>query len=240
LVLWVEGVTDAAIQGPSVAEDRTEGVVGALIPLIRRALQRELAIPEEDFDRLLSMDRIETAWIGAKLRDARHRPGRFGSGAELSGRARKLMIALTSAKAREPDAMVIAVWDRDARPERLSDRDEILRALRASRYEGLAVGVCVEEVEAWLLADAGCFRKCFGAGPAKLPGSVEALADPKSALDAVLEGYPEAESEHLPSVYRKLAEQIDVDVLERVCPSGFGRFRDALRELIVPVLVRGP
>jgi hypothetical protein len=237
-VLWVEGVTDASIRAPSDADNRSEGVAGALIPIVWRTLQRELAIPEDQFDRLLGTGQLEVASIASKLREARHRPGRFGAGAALSGRARKLMIVLTSAHAREPDAMVIAVWDRDAKPEHLSDRDDILGALRASGYMGLAVGVCIEEVEAWLLADAGCFRRCFGAGPQKLPGSVETLVDPKSVLDSVLEGYPQREGDRLPDTYRRLAEEVDLEVLERMCPSGFGRFREALREFIVPVLAQ--
>jgi hypothetical protein len=81
----------------------------------------------------------------------------------------------------------------------------------------------------------GAFKRCFGRGPrGGLPGAPEAEEDPKAALDSVLAEYELDESRT--AVYRRLADTIDIDVLQRSCTRGFGELRRALAELVAPHL----
>lgn len=239
LILWVEGRTDASVperDSPQPAQ-RARAAGGALLPIIRNVLRAELSdtVPAARLEPALGDDRFATEWLGAKLRNAHHRPGFARGESGLSGRARKLMIALMNERARDPDALLIAIWDRDASPEQLEDRDSILRALR-SNPTGMAVGVCVEAVEAWLLADPAAYKRCFGRGPAAPPRAPESIVRPKRALDDVLEELGCDLHDDRPALYRRIAEEVDIRVLMDACPVGFAKLVEALRAGIAPTL----
>jgi hypothetical protein len=154
----------------------------------------------------------------------------------LDHERRKLLGALEESRREHPGVLVIALWDRDRKPKRVQDRDTILAHLREHGARGVVVGVCVEEVEAWLLADPGAFRRCFGKGPEAPIGAPESRPDPKATLLGILESY--GVEDDYPAHYRALAEHVDIAVLRRNCPQGFGSLCEASAELLLPALAR--
>jgi hypothetical protein len=234
LELWVEGVTDARYPaitsrgseqiGASVRPERPLG--GALVPVLRKALEASGKNPPVMDAVPLKHRLAETVSFGG---GRRKQP-------ELSNYARKVLVAIQRARSRDQSKLILAVWDRDGRDEPLQDRDGLHEVFRSSGEDGAAVAVCVEEIEAWLLADPAAFRRCFGRGPrAGLPGAPEEEPHPKERLASVLQDL-EIEERDMAALYRKLAEHVDVDTLTKHCPRGFGELRKALRELIEPCL----
>jgi Domain of unknown function (DUF4276) len=228
LELWVEGPTDARTHRPGIREDEASRAVGgALIPLIRKALGEDAPPLEE----------IAAYRLTGKLRGVT-RLGDRDRRRQLSTKGWKVLAAIDQARSHEPRTAIVAIWDRDGEDEPLRDRKIIQEALEERGSGGACVGICVEEVEAWLLADPSAFRGCFGRGPkGGLPGQPEAEADPKATLEAVLSEY-EQESGRA-EIYRKLAENIDLTVLKQKCPRGFGELCQALEQGLRPFLRAG-
>jgi hypothetical protein len=122
------------------------------------------------------------------------------------------------------------VWDTDREKEKIKHRNLIREQLDRQAAHDRVVGVCVEELEAWLLADGGAFRKTFGRGPAQLPGSPESLSDPKKALTDVLNGFENVGP--LNDALANLASNVDLETLRNACPKGYGELRDDLRTAV--------
>lgn len=237
--LWVEGPTDARTRwrgGVEGEEERPPVEGGALVPLVRKVLESaegmsRTALDEALPEREMHAHRLQNRFRDiTKLDDGERRR-------KLSLKGWKVLAAIDKARHQSPETLVVAVWDRDGEEAPLRDRELILDALRKQGASGAAVGICVEEIEAWLLADPGAFRRAFGRGPTSgLSSSPEDERDPKAKLDAVLAGYPNSDIDDRAAAFRRLAEAIDLETLARSCPRGFGAFRDALRELIAPLL----
>jgi hypothetical protein len=172
LELWVEGAMDARSARADLPEAEAAAIEGgALVPLVRKLLASAEGMTPELFDELLPEESVRASLLRSRLRERIHLPGGKRK-ANLSVKAQKLIAAFDSSMTGRDDTMVIAIWDRDGEAGPLELRDEVLGYLRSRGTTGAAVGVCIEEVEAWLLADAGAFRRCFGRGPASgLPGA---------------------------------------------------------------------
>ncbi len=242
LELWVEGSTDAVTHGRW--EEAEQGVKptgaagGALIPLVRGALASTPPLTCETLEEILPEKRMVAHRLPRKLRDVVGLGGRRRD-VQISNHAWKVLAAIDKARSADPDTLVLAVWDRDGNEEPLRDRDGLHELLRRRGEQGVAIAICVEEVEAWLLGDPAAFRKCFGRGlKTGLSGAPEAEPRPKEKLHTIL-GELGVEREDFPVLYRELAEKVDLDTLTRSCPRGFGELRKALRELVVPCLVSG-
>lgn len=224
LELWVEGPTDARICRPEgEALGRDGPLEGALPPLVRKALGEDA--PSEDritAYRLTGRLRKVTRLDNRKLRQ------------RLSTKGWKVLAAIDQARGNDSQTAIVAIWDRDGEDEPLRDRDLIHETLRERGAMGACVGICIEEIEAWLLADPGAFKRCFGHGlRGGLPGKPEDDPDPKATLDDLL---PQDVEDGRAVLYRKLAEAADIAVLERKCPRGFGDLVRALDEFIRPRL----
>lgn len=237
LELWVEGPTDASrdLGGEAPAEPE-----GALVPIVRSVLQRLSGLSSDAFARVLPEGNLRVHFLRERFRAAASLPG--APKRQLSGRVRKALQTFQNLSVLHPQTLFVAFWDCDSEPVNLQDRDEIHRELRGRGERGLAVGVCVQMLEAWLLADAGAFRRCFGRGPAEgFPGRPESIQAPKGPLTALLEEY-EARLRFggTAAAYREIAKHIDLDVLAANCPKGFGRFREDAREFLIPLLAAEP
>lgn len=156
----------------------------------------------------------------------------------VSGYPRKAHLAIEEARIRGCTAVAIVVdRDRTEGGSRLAQlregRDLAEKSGNPLAYRA-ALGVAVEMVEAWLLADEQALNEALGLDP-KAP----AIPDPEG-----LDGGPKTES-YPKTVFRKLvergravsgapyddvAERVRLDVLERRCKLGFAPFAEELRK----------
>ncbi len=139
------------------------------------------------------------------------------------GFSAKVRVAMADAEARGLDGVVFVI-DQDGCPERAQ---ELREGRSKGEREGLAVptavGVAVEMLEAWLLADEAALSRVLGVvRPGSLP-QPESLSDPKSKLKELdehdrFDGDAVARGE-------AIAETADLEVLCKRCPKGFEPFR---------------
>ena len=224
LLLVSEGALDVGAAGrdPGGAAhgevDESRGAVGVLV---RRVLEQRFGREVQDWE-------IE--------RDVLPRVHRASE--SVSGYPRKVHLAIEEARIRGCSSVAVVV-DRDrteggARLSELRDGRDL-----AEKYENplaykTALGVAVETVEAWLLADEQALNEALALDP-KAP----AIPDPEG-----LGGGPKTES-HPKNVLRKLirragvtsaapyddvAERVRLDVLERRCAAGFAPFAEEVRQ----------
>lgn len=135
---------------------------------------------------------------------------------------------------------VVAVADRDGyvqqrRLEKMIDgRDE------ASRELGIdgAVGLAIEKIEAWLLADEEALRKATGDKSIQRQRAPESLASPdkrcennaKYRLQQLISNAHPADPT-FSKVYADIASAADLVTLAERCPKGFAPFADDVRRL---------
>lgn len=136
----------------------------------------------------------------------------------------------------EPAAPVVIVVDRDRDEDRLATL-QAGRAL-AGDPSRCVIGLAVEMLEAWLLADRKAWKTVFPwARTIPLPdkpeqswGKAESPNHPKQLLQAALRACKvEDPRVTLPSLIR-LAEEIDLGHLAEICPEGFGALATEIRE----------
>ncbi|MBI4699815.1 MAG: hypothetical protein HY744_01390 [Deltaproteobacteria bacterium] len=233
--LWVEGPTDANTGADGALR-------GALPPMVKRTLA-ELA--NTDGTEVC----IEPQILSTVLRDLKVRIGLAGKRGQYSLHAKKILTAFE--KVLHAGRLAIAVWDADGRPERVRDRNQILGDLRERGKKGAVAGTCIPCVEAWLLADEGGFKRCFGIGPATgVPGDPEAWTGTSQALKEKLHEVIRSCKEASPNLehdvcstsacYGRLAEKTDLAALASKCPKGYGALREALNEFLVPCFCTEP
>jgi len=127
-------------------------------------------------------------------------------------------------------------------PERLKilrEHRERVWSKKDRLFIPVAVGVAIEKFEAWLLADEAALRKTLGSSsplgplvsPEELKGRKGGPDDPRARLKAWLE-----QDRLGPRTYQEqvvaVVEAMDLDTVSRVCPEGFGAFReDVVRQL---------
>jgi hypothetical protein len=162
------------------------------------------------------------------------RLGRLHGG---KGFKRKARIAINEARRQGYDCVVIVI-DRDGRRQKngrlqaLNDgRDEALR----TAYFPTAIGVAIETMEAWLLADERALSECLGRAvdkqpsPEKLSGKKGTPEHPKTRLNTLIDGDDG-------KLKQRIAEQVDLPTIERRCPKGFKPFADEIRAHLCPAL----
>ncbi len=212
LELWVEGSSDRL----------------GLPNIVRRMLRDLSGMSEQAFDQLIPPERVSFKVLGTVLTSTQAFPGFKGN---YSSHVRKILAAFS--KVPNGEALVVAVWDRDGRKDRLDDRNAVNEHLLRHAKLGKATAVCVEKLEAWFLADPQSYKKVFGRGPASgWPGDPEAASDPKALLKNLDIGDGNKAIDRLDN----LADAMDLKVLAKVCSLGFGSFMDDARNLIVPKL----
>ncbi len=157
------------------------------------------------------------------------------------GYANKLCVLLGLKEGREADAVVVVV-DRDG--ERNKDRIEELnkgRDILQENGQPCAVGVAVELIEAWLLADEVGLRHGLGDDAIQRQPDPESLTsrdekseqNPKGRLQRIIEkalgDCPE--SIDFPAHYAAIAGAAKFETIEERCPAGFAPFSRQVRTL---------
>jgi hypothetical protein len=167
---------------------------------------------------------------------------RSGRPMRAGGKAKQLRDAVLAGL--QDHTAVIALVD--ARAEELEslrrDVSEILAQCREREPDArVAIGVAVQEIEAWMLADphgrVAAFGPAVGAQP--VPDDLEAVADPK-ALWRERAGQCPAPDAVDPALHAdvqrsKVWEALRSDVVRRACPAGFAPFADAVEGVILAV-----
>jgi hypothetical protein len=217
-----EGALDVGTSGRRAVDyDASDERRGAVSVLVRRLLEQKWGREVADWE----LER-------AVLPRAHHRSE------EVSGYPRKVLLAITEAAARKCSSVVIVVdRDRTDGGSRLAELREG-RALAEADGKPLAyrtaLGVAIEMVEAWLLADEKALNEALGLAP-----PTPAIADPEQ-----LDGGPRTDT-YPKSVFRSLvkrgsadsgtpyddvAARTRLDVIERRCRAGFAPFAQEVRE----------
>jgi hypothetical protein len=120
----------------------------------------------------------------------------------------------------------VLVIDEDGHAERASELSA------AQQYAGAAFprafGIAIRTFDAWMLADERALTTVLGC-PIDRPPAPESLTNPKQYCKRLLEatGGQLSQSE----MYAKLAEVIDLAMLEDRCPKGFAPFAARVRQL---------
>ena len=134
-------------------------------------------------------------------------------------------------------AVVLVDRDRTKPRERLAALRRQRERLRGDAKRPLpipmAVGVAVETIEAWLLADEITLCDVLGlphpeqpmGSPEKLDGGPGETTHPKYVLNTYFHGDTETQRGFLDRV-AAVAQNMDMDTVARQCPQGFRRFRD--------------
>ena len=132
------------------------------------------------------------------------------------GKCRGLVAELD--RSYRPIEKVLVVADADGRnPEQLEN--ELKRSLVESyRFKVIPI-IVVQRLEAWLLADPQALRSAFG--NSRDFNNPERIRDPKSELRSVA-----GSTRYTAQVAGRIAEQIDLKLLEQRCPR-FALFRKA-------------
>jgi hypothetical protein len=119
LQLWVEGATDASLR--QAAGQSEQG--GALPQLVRRTLLELYEGSPNTFDRLL-VDQVGVEWLKERLRSVIALPRGRGH-KNLSGWAKKLLVAFQQVRHASPDSLVVAIRDCDGDNDRLKQQAEV-------------------------------------------------------------------------------------------------------------------
>jgi hypothetical protein len=221
LLLVSEGVLDVGVAvRRGGAHDDGDERRGAVSVLVRRLLEQKFGRDIQDWE-------IESAIL----------PRVHARSEVVSGYPRKVCLAIQEAAARGCTSVAIVI-DRDrtesgARLRELRDG----RTLAEQQGEPLAyksaVGVAIETVEAWLLADEKALNDALSLSPPALK-----IEDPEG-----LDGGPKT-STYPKNVFRELmsrskaptktpyddvAQRVQLDVLESRCKGGFAPFAEDVR-----------
>jgi hypothetical protein len=134
-------------------------------------------------------------------------------------------------------AALVVVVDNDRRKA-----NEAIRPLqdgrdKAANSTGLAcaIGVAIETFDAWMIADANAVEAC-GGDKSKCHPSPESLNQPEGRGRHPKEYAIQALGDGLGELYGQVAAELDLDLLERQCPKGFGPFAGEVRKRIAPVI----
>ncbi len=224
-VLFVgEGRGDIGREDAAHAEYR-----GDLVEITARILATCAAHP-----RAVQFESKIKYWHDHKLRGAKRRQ---------TGQPRGFDAKLRRFLERQDIDAVVAVVDSADDPRgrlkqlqdgrRLAEQDNLPLSLRC------AVGVAIQEIEAWLLADEDARCCGFGddVGRRSLPSSPEDIADPKTTFAEFqgdcLTARPKEFDAHL--IRRAIVDNMRIDVVARRCPAGFEPFKREIEERIGPL-----
>jgi hypothetical protein len=226
ILILGEGPTDLG----RVQPDGTLEQEGPL-PILVRKLLREVA-PEIVLD--------------LRAQPSSKRPRRFPESVRKMGRSRygyanRLRGLLGLNEGRAADAIVMVV-DRDG--QRHQDRiDDLNKGRRELKQESkpCAVGVAIEMIEAWLLADEKALRTALEDPGIQRQPDPESLTARDEASDAHAKGRLQRLMEQalgrtipksdFPIHYAAIAEAAAIEVLRQRCSEGFQPFAEQVREL---------
>ena len=165
-------------------------------------------------------------------------------GRSQHGFANRLVSILGLKEGREADAIVMVV-DRDGvrNKDRIVELNKGRETLRQAK-KPCAVGVAIEMIEAWLLADEIALRTALEEPTIQRQPDPEGLDsrdeqsdnNPKGRLERLMKKAigREIPRSEFPDRYADIAQAVDIQVLENRCSKGFQPFAMQIRELVAP------
>ncbi|MBT9588254.1 DUF4276 family protein [bacterium] len=135
----------------------------------------------------------------------------------------------------EPNHPVVIVVDRDGERGRLATLQE--GRAKAGDPSRCVIGLAVEMLEAWLLADPQAWKTVFPKSkdiplpkkPELSWGKMESNKHPKRQLQAAFEACNVTDSREAAAYRVQLARAIDLGRLAKVCPAGFGALANEIQ-----------
>lgn len=223
IFLLSEGVTDLG-RNDSEGSFPTDGVLQHLIRKLLHEINRDIEV------------HFTTRKRGVRLFSIKERMGR-----SQHGFANRLIALLGLKEGREADAIVMVV-DRDSKKnkdrivELNKGREQVLREKKPC-----AVGIAIEEIEAWLLADEKALRTALNDPTIQRQPDPESLdsrdesseKNPKGRLERIMSkalGH-EIRRKEFPDLYASIAEAAELETLRVRCPEGFQPFALQVHEL---------
>lgn len=162
--------------------------------------------------------------------------GRFIRKHNGAGYPQKAFLAIKEAHREGFDGVIILV-DRDGKTVG-GDRLAKLREGRQKAAQDVpmraVVGVAIDTIEAWLLADEAAIRHAVGfpvdrqPDPETLDGAKGTPRHPKVLLESCV-AKAKASGLRSAEIKLKIAERASLEVVEKRCPAGFKRFAEEVR-----------
>lgn len=139
---------------------------------------------------------------------------------------KKARLAVRMARKRGFQALILVVdEDGDRRRVReLASAEEALRHQLPSAF-----GVAIRTFDAWMLADERALTEALGCSVQRQPDP-ESLRDPKAVCSSLIDAAPIDEG--LSGAYFRIAQLVDLEMLERRSGRGFAPFANRVRRLI--------
>lgn len=132
---------------------------------------------------------------------------------------------LMEASKRGYDGIVLVI-DEDGQAERVKDVDEAQNY--AANELPRALGVAIRTFDAWMLADEQALTAALGRQIQRQPAP-EGMKDPKQACKDLRDAGDADISQT--QMYVRIAELVELSLLEQRCPRGFAPFADRVRRL---------
>jgi hypothetical protein len=123
-------------------------------------------------------------------------------------------------RSRRPIEKVIVISDADGRKPEVLEREFKRRLVGTHRFNVVPI-IVVEALEAWLIADPSALKRT--AGITSTHTNPEKVRQPKTELIRLLR----RTTRYTPELARRIAEDVDLKILEQRCPR-FAGFRKAV------------
>ena len=141
------------------------------------------------------------------------------------GYLKKALGWMIEAKKRDYGALILVI-DEDHQADRVSQLDAAQKDQRVGIRR--ALGVAIHTFDAWMLADETALTRVLGAqidrqrAPESIPKPKEICADLLNRSDC---------HQSQAGLYKAVAEQANLQILEERCPKGFKPFADRVRTM---------
>jgi len=152
------------------------------------------------------------------------------------GFARKVKAAMVDARRQGVQALAIVV-DRGGQKNanRLQEMELGRQQANADNVTiPTALGLAIEELEAWLLCDEKAIAAALGTTITELNPAPEGIKHPKRELDRLCAPV------RSDAVLESIAAKTSLDLLAKRCPRGFVPFRDEVLDAVAPLFVERP
>lgn len=185
----------------------------------------------ENILKILLKDNPDFEWNSNQIKKI---PYHYGRGTILK---RKVELAAAQAIAEGFDGAVFVI-DRHGNnnivKEIMAGRDNFESKGQSFHF---SLGIAIEALEAWLLADQNTRRVIFGNKGGEDLGDIENISNPKIIFEELFDNYYRDKDEKPTKgeIKKKLAYESNVEIMAKECPKGFKPFLQEIKDHILPL-----